>query len=179
MKKPNLRKLYLFLLISVLVISFTSCENEDYTKTGKLVSDTYDWQYQPQTNNVGTVTVTLDMDIRDIQGYNTYDRLYQIDLYNSFLTMDSKYMGTGDEVEIRLWSYGIGEYRNIYKTDNRGITQISSDYDTSYRRFIQDLMDKLYSDGHLTLDVSVRVNRYQIIPFDLELNNNLDLRIRD
>ncbi|NDW17930.1 hypothetical protein D0T53_03235 [Dysgonomonas sp. 216] len=167
-----MKKIYSVVLAIIIVIGFTSCE-EDYWET-----TTFDYE-MPYVDWDGNFEISSTIYLRDLNiGHRTSD-IIEIETLNSWIELDGD-LRVGDL--IRLYDITInGETLRLnYRAsigprpdDDRFFTN-----DRAYKDFIYQAMKLLNRNGRI--DVIIRgysdmsVGRLYVV-----LGNNLDVRLRD
>ncbi|WP_108821712.1 hypothetical protein [Dysgonomonas sp. Marseille-P4361] len=177
-------KLLATLLAVFTLFSFTSCETDDWFR-GDYGFSTSEFEVPPYTDNRGTFSLLVDLYDTDIRGYDArIDYLNDFDIYNSWLTIYSKKsFREGDQIDVYLESNGIGRYKATLRVDYRGEAYIDGGYDPNLRNFMYRFTDKLLANGRAQLHIYGELYDHrgypinQSLPFDVTLENSLDLLI--
>ena len=153
------RKTLLALAAIVLIASFTACSSED-NKDGYLYKAGGDI-----TNNDGSFFIDLLIDKRDIRGYNRYDNVSRINLFESYLNISVEGdFKRGDMVDLVLYTSNLPDYHVRIPieriTRNIGIDDYyMNGYGEYFGDFMQELLDEIASTSGAMLRVDGYITR--------------------
>jgi len=171
----KLHRLSILLIVLLAGLTFTSCEDEEWVRARMDITTAPD---DPVTNSSGNLSVTFTLYDTDIQGYDPRtDRLLNIDVYNSYLTLFSRDFRYNDRLDITIETNTRTAIDLRLYVDREGYAYIDSN-DSAFRNFMYDVMNQLVDRGSLNLTFYVSTGINQRIPIGIDLNSDLDLYIR-
>ena len=168
-------RLGLILLTIIVGFSFTSCETDDYWKSGTLDikfdlhPDTYDGYVQ-------VTTIVRDVEIAEFNP--SREDIIDIQLNDAWLEMSN--FKRGDYIErFYIEAQGIGTFSFETPISIRETGQIVTVDNNAYFNFMQDVMNKLAYNKSIRITVTMYTRIYDGGPIYFDMKNNLDLRLTD
>ena len=178
-------KLFASILAIAMLFVFSSCEEDDNWYRGDLTFSTSNDKYSPVTDRRGEFDITVDFYDTDITGYDSrWNNLREFKIYNSWLSVFNKTsFREGDEIDIYIEAKGVGTYETTLRMDRKGYGEVAGNYDSALLDFMYEVVGRLLYNGSARLRISGKVFDkngrpvQQELPFDITLENSLDLRI--
>lgn len=172
------RKSLLALVAVILIASFTACTTEDRKDGNLYVSK------RTYTDSYGKFSIDIPVNIRDISGFNRYDNVSRIDLFESYLNFfaDDRFE-KGDLIEFTLYTDNIPYYDFVIRVDRKSrnveIDYFVGDRGNDYGEFIQRFFDEIAVNGRAMLRIDGRMSHpggsLPGFRFGVELGANVDL----
>lgn len=169
-------KLFIALFSIIALVSFTSCENDDYWKKGTL-----DLNFNLNTNNKGYARVVTNVYIDEIPEFNpNREDLIGMSIKDSWVEISNLTYGDYiDRIDIEVAGVGIYSIGPISIRDNVGYITIDEDNSRGYLNFMNDAFYRLYMDGSITMSITMYSNVYDGGPILFDIRNIFDLQMRD
>lgn len=169
-------KLFIALFSIIALVSFTSCENDDYWKKGTL-----DLNFNLNTNNKGYARVVTNVYIDEIPEFNpNREDLIGMSTKDSWIEISNfKYGDYIDRIDIEVAGVGIYSIGSISIRDNVGYITIDENNSRGYFNFMNDVFYRLYMDGSITMSITMYSNVYDGGPILFDVRNIFDLQMRD
>lgn len=165
-------KLFAILLSVLAVISFTSCENDDY-----LVSTTLDFETEVPIMSNGRFNKTIRVDESLIKDFKPgREDLLDINTLNSWLTISS--MLREDRVTLSLVADGniSYEFRDVISPNSKGEYVIE---DNGFYNFMIDVIDIIRARGYVDITIFGTSNIGDGGPLLFTFENNIDIYVRN
>ncbi len=183
--ESNKKNLLIAIAVIFTLLSFTSCENEDYSKRGALDVPRTSTLY---ADKYGSFNYYFDIYVVDIQNVNVYrEDLISATLNTSEFWITGDYIGRTALLALTPETDRGGRYVSDIPIDNTSTSNVGLAYinerDNGYAMFMEDLANRVITYGSVRLYVKgTFLDRKNVgipnVTFDLEIRNNLDLRIR-
>lgn len=169
------------------LLLFTSCEEDTYCSRGELSFTTLDDKEPIYTDGRGEFSLFVDFFDTNILGYDPHlDYLENFRMYNTWLSVfNKKTLWEGDRIRIFLKAQDVGTYSTILYVDRNGEGYIEGGYDPDLLSFMHNFIDRVLYRGQARLHIYGELYDangrpiYQSLPFDLSLENSLELLISD
>lgn len=147
----------IIIVLSLIVLGFSSCE-EDRWHRSTLTYSSYNDGGMPLTDRDGNFGLDLQLDLRDINTYESMGRVSDIRMYDSHFLFESGDFRSKDALYIRLENnYSRRVYEGPMVRDGNKIFVVDT-RDPKYAAFIDDLMFDLSRGGRVMLYVDMTSN---------------------
>ncbi len=162
-------KLFTTLLLIVALVTFSSCENDEYWKATTLNFET-EVPIDPYNGRFNYTIRILDTDITRMQ-------LLEVRTLNSWLIVSN--MVQQDRVTLRLFADGGNisyDYMGTIYADRNGEFPID---DNGFKNFMADVIDAMRYKGYVDITITGTSNIGDGGPLIFTFNNSLDIYVRD
>lgn len=169
-----------------IAITLTSCElDRTFTKRGILRVTTIQESVIPTTDRNGYFGVEFFLDRSMISSWNSYDRFVRLDLWSGWLDIYSENFRRGDYIDLRISSNRLSSsFRIVLAVDEiNGVATVNSSDSAffTYMSLITRVIAErnncfVYIEGIM---YDARGMVISSLPYDITLNLDLDLTVRD
>lgn len=171
------KNIFIAVLFSIVtLVSFSSCERDDYWKKGTL-----DLKFDFNTTNQGYARIATTVYLDEIPEFNpNRETLIGMSTKDTWIEISNVVYGDViDRIDIDV--AGVGVYRIGPISIRNDVDYITIDDSNSrgYFNFMNDVNYRLYRDGRVNMIVTIYSNVYDGGPVFFDIRNIFDLQLRD